>query len=66
MKVKELIKILKKLDQNADVGFRDHDANEYTISSWVHGAIELNFDGIPENLRYENIWNEKGILVIIH
>jgi hypothetical protein len=66
MTVKQLIARLKKLDQNATIGFRDHDADEYTISSWVNGAFELDFDEIPERQKAENIWNETGIIVILH
>ena len=66
MTVKELIKELKKLDQDAKIGFRDHDADEYTISSWVHGVMELDFDSIPSERESENIWNESGVIVIIH
>lgn len=66
MTVKQLIKELKKVDQNAEVGFRDHDSDEYTVSSWVHGALELNYDQIPQGRESENIWNITGTIVIIH
>lgn len=66
MTVKQLIKNLKKLDQNLEVGFRDHDADEYTVSSWVHGAIELDFDELPDERQNENLWNVGGKIVIIH
>ena len=38
MKVYQLIKMLKKLPQNAVVAIADHDHDEFEVSGWPHTA----------------------------
>ena len=35
MKVKDLIKELKKMPQNIEVGFRHHDNSEWEVAGWL-------------------------------
>lgn len=64
--VKELISELKKHDQNSIVGFRDHDADEFMISSWPKGVQTIDFDAIPKERKDENLWNLEGQIVSIY
>ena len=66
MTVGQLINKLKKIDPKLDVGFRDHDSDEYTISSWVNGITVLDFEEIPEERLSENIWDCKGKIAVLH
>ena len=66
MNVGQLIKQLKKLDPKIEVGFQDHDSDEYMISSWVRGVRIIDFDNIPERQISENEWNCKGEIAALH
>ena len=47
MKVCDLIKSLKKMPKNAEVGFRDLDASEHEVSSWVDSVCLCSKDEMP-------------------
>lgn len=48
MKVKQLIKELKKLPQNLEVGFANHDNYDYEIAGWSSCVVMI------EKKDYEN------------
>lgn len=57
MKVRELIRKLRKMDQEAVVVWQAHDQSEHEIDGWVRCVTE----GCDEMLRQEN---EKSIVVL--
>lgn len=52
MKVKDLVRMLKKMDQDAVVATRDHDNSDDELSGWVKGVVSQHTDelsGTPPN-----------------
>ena len=66
MKTSELIKLLKTMPPNAEVAYQDHDSDEWTLSSYPCRIDLKDFDNIPAELKYQNIWDAKGKIVCIH
>lgn len=54
MKVKDLIKILRKQDPNAEVGYRAHDNGTDEIAGWVE-SYEVADEDLCDTEGYESI-----------
>jgi hypothetical protein len=67
MTVKELIKELQKMPQNATVYYQDFDAAEFEISSSPSYVWVVDFDKATEyENKIQNDFNMKGKIVFIH
>jgi len=70
MKVKQLIKELRNMPQNADVGYAHFDNSEHEVSGWVHSLMMLDKseDEPPEGISsrdleaYESLPNVTVVL----
>lgn len=62
MTVRNLIKELRKLDPDLEVGFKDHDADPYTISSWINNVNLVDFDLISHEVNYMRISGKNVVL----
>ena len=66
MTVKELIKQLKKMPQNAIVYYQDFDCETYGISSAPNSVVLIDFDKDSENNQeYQNEMRLKGECVVL-
>jgi hypothetical protein len=50
MKVKELIKLLKKMPQDLEVAVRDHDQSENELSCFINNVTITDFSTIKPNM----------------
>ena len=66
MTVKELISELKRMPPDCIVGFQDHDAEEYMVSSWINQVILLDYNDIPKDMERDNLWGIEGEIVVLH
>lgn len=48
MLVKDLVRLLRKMDQNAKVATRDHDNSEDEISGWPKGVTQQDASDLGE------------------
>lgn len=64
--VRKLIKELKKMPLDSIVAIQDHDADDYTISSFPRRVDLKNFDHLRKDQEKENIWDIEGDIVVIH
>jgi hypothetical protein len=65
MTVVQLIKQLKKMPQNAIVYYKDHDADDFGISSAPDSVRLINFDNLDKREQKENDFNLTGDVVVI-
>jgi hypothetical protein len=67
MKVKELIRELQKMPQNAQVYYQDFDSAKFEISSSPKGVNIVDFDEATEyEQRTQNDFKMKGKVVCIY
>jgi len=63
MNTKELIKTLKKMPQNLDVGVSMHDNSEHEVAGWVSGVSIDNDNGFDTHGNINKIQGKKCIIL---
>jgi hypothetical protein len=69
MKVKDLIKELKKMPQNLEVGMAAHDNAEYEVSGWVSSVWHIekgsltSLTGLADEKQYLEDMPEEWVVI---